>query len=58
MNHVENLFARFHKLHPNEDSPVIGIGLDLVCRIVSRHGGEICTKGEPGQGACFWFALF
>ncbi len=57
MNHAEKLFVPFHKLHSDNNYPGIGIGLNLVYRIISRHGGEIWAEGEPGKGACFCFTL-
>ncbi len=57
MNHAEKLFTPFHKLHSEKEYPGIGIGLNLVYRIISRHGGEIWAEGEPGKGACFFFTL-
>ncbi len=57
MSHADQLFTPFHKLHRDEDYPGIGIGLNLVYRIISRHGGEIWAEGEPGKGACFCFTL-
>gem|GEM_PF-1293356 len=57
MNYAEKLFIPFHKLHREGDYPGIGIGLNLVYRIISRHGGEIWAEGEVGKGACFYFTL-
>jgi PAS domain S-box-containing protein len=57
MTHAEKLFAPFHKLHNEEDYPGIGIGLNLVYRIISRHGGEVWADGKPDKGACFFFTL-
>jgi PAS domain S-box-containing protein len=51
------LFTPFQKLHSETDYPGIGIGLNIVYRIITRHGGEIWAEGEPGQGACFFFTL-
>ncbi len=57
MSHADKLFIPFHKLHSEEEYPGIGIGLNLVYRIISRHGGEIWAEGKEGKGACFYFTL-
>ncbi len=57
MNHADQLFTPFQKLHSEGKYPGIGIGLNLVYRIINRHGGEIWAEGEPGKGACFFFTL-
>ncbi|MGM0653346.1 MAG: sensor histidine kinase, partial [Bacillota bacterium] len=57
MIHAEKLFVPFHKLHSENKYPGTGIGLNLVYRIIFRHGGEIWAEGEPGKGACFYFTL-
>jgi PAS domain S-box-containing protein len=57
MNHAAKLFTPFSKLHSVEDYPGIGFGLNLVYRIIARHGGEIWAEGEVGKGATFFFTL-
>ncbi len=57
MSYADKLFTPFQKLHSEDAFPGIGIGLNLVYRIISRHGGEIWAEGNPGNGACFYFIL-
>ena len=57
MKYVEKLFAPFQRLHADRDFPGTGIGLATVQRIVRKHGGEVRTKAEVGQGAAFYFTL-
>ncbi len=54
---ADEIFDPFKKLHSETDYPGIGIGLNLVYRIITRHGGEVWAEGEEGRGACFCFTL-
>jgi len=57
MNHAEKLFTAFKRLHDAKTYPGTGVGLSIVSRIISRHGGEIWAEGKEGKGACFYFTL-
>jgi PAS domain S-box-containing protein len=57
MRHSHKLFQLFQRLHTREEHDGHGIGLALVRRIVTLHGGMISASGQPGCGATFSFTL-
>jgi light-regulated signal transduction histidine kinase (bacteriophytochrome) len=57
MAYADKLFEPFQRMHDANDYPGTGVGLAIVRRIITRHGGHVWAHAESGRGAVVTFTV-
>ncbi|MBQ4822362.1 ATP-binding protein [Aquimarina sp. MMG016] len=53
----EIIFEKFSQANSKDHTTGTGLGLNIVKKLVSLHGGDIKIRSAPGKGSTFYFTI-